>query len=60
MVIQTEFGDIDDRRGVKVETEQFVWRDRIRIAFFRIHPSGRELICVCFTGYRPGQKLPRR
>lgn len=60
MVIVAEFGDINDRRGAKTETVKFVWRGTIRFAFFRVHPSGRELVCVCLTGYREGQKLPRR
>ncbi|MFL5001405.1 MAG: hypothetical protein ACJ8FU_08290 [Xanthobacteraceae bacterium] len=58
MVLQAEFGE--PFRGKYASAEQFVWRGRVRIAFFRIHPSGRELVCVFLTHYRAGQKLPRR
>lgn len=60
MIIVSEFGDPHDRRGMRIKTEEFVWRGEVRIAFFRAHPSGPELVCVCRTGYRLGQKLPRR
>lgn len=61
MILQIEFGDPfeePDRGGHT--SEQFVWRDQIRIAFWRVHPSGRELVWVFLTDYCAGQKLPRR
>lgn len=59
MVLQVEFGCAYGRDH-DVYIEQFEWRGRIRVAFFRRHPSGPELIGVAHTGVRAGQKLPRR
>lgn len=58
MILRTEFGE--PFGGRNAVAEQFVWRGRIRIAFFRIHPSGWELVGVCLTGYLASHKLPRR
>lgn len=60
MVLQAEWGDWRDEDRGTISMEPFLWRGRIRLAVYRVHPSGRELVCVMSTGYRAGQALPKR
>ena len=59
MIIQPEFGEWSLADG-RVRHVMFTWRGYQRIAVFRPHPSGQELIGVLLTGYAVGRKLPRR
>ena len=46
-----EFGvPILPRQGVSIET--FVWRGYVGTAWFKIHPSGRELIAIGYEQWK--------
>jgi hypothetical protein len=59
MIGKMEFGEWDALAGHSI-LEEFHWRGIIRLAIYRLHPSGRELVAVIGTSRRVGQTLPKR